>query len=161
MKDKEKATHIVDVIFVLALFGLFALSSLFIITAGAEIYKNTVNNMQENYKLRTSSSYLSEKVRQGERVELTEVAGQNVILITETTDDSDYYTYLYFMDGKLKELYISPNATFSDSMLKAGQTIMELDDLQFEKAPNGIIKANIRYNDGSNTTILLNSYSGD
>lgn len=152
----QKQTHIVDIIFILALFGLFALSSLFLITAGAEIYHNTVNNMQANYELRTSTSYLSEKIRQSECSDLVQLKGVDAIALYETVGQTDYVTYLYYYDGYLRELYVSSGTDLGDSMLMAGQKISELDSIRFWKSSPQMISADIVYKDKSTASLLLN-----
>ena len=44
--EEKQPKHIIDTLFVIALFSLFALSAIFLITIGANIYGRTVNNME-------------------------------------------------------------------------------------------------------------------
>ena len=65
MNDKTQEKHfIVDILFVLALFGVFAVSALSLVTIGADVYQHTVEDMSVNYDSRTAVSYIMEKVRQ-------------------------------------------------------------------------------------------------
>lgn len=154
----RKQPHIVDVIFVLALLGLFALSSLILITAGSEIYQNTVKNMQSNYEMRTSTSYLSEKVRHAKSFELTTLKDTDAIAISSYVGETEYVTYLYYYDGYLRELYTSADTDLGSSMLAAGQKITKLNSLTFDKDDNGLIKATLVYTDNHDTFILLNNH---
>ena len=52
--------------FVLALFGVFAVSALALVTIGADVYQHTVEDMGVNYESRTAVSYIMEKVRQND-----------------------------------------------------------------------------------------------
>ena len=153
----QKQPHIVDVIFVLALFGLFSLSSLFLITAGSEIYHNTVKNMDRNYELRTSTSYLTEKVRHSKNTELIELKGEGAIALREIVNDTEYVTYLYYYDGYLRELHTIAGTDLGDSMLAAGQKITQLDHLSFNELSNGLIQTELVFSDKTNTTLLLNA----
>ena len=64
--EERQQRHIIDVLFVLALFGIFALSAIFLITIGADIYGKTMNNMERNFDARTALAYITEKVRQSD-----------------------------------------------------------------------------------------------
>ena len=67
MNDKTQEKHfIVDILFVLALFGVFAVSALSLVTIGADVYQHTVEDMSVNYDSRTAVSYIMEKVRQSD-----------------------------------------------------------------------------------------------
>lgn len=154
----RKQPHIVDVIFVLALLGLFALSSLFLITAGSEIYQNTIDNMKTNYEMRTSTSYLTEKVRHAKNIELVELMNVDAIAISEYVNDTEYITYLYYHDGYLRELYTSADNELGESILSAGQKITKLNSVSFTEGDNGIIKTTLIYNNNTDTTLLLNTH---
>lgn len=47
-----------DILFVLALFGVFAVSALSLVTIGADVYQHTVEDMSVNYDSRTAVSIL-------------------------------------------------------------------------------------------------------
>ena len=65
MNNRNQEKHfIVDILFVLALFGVFAVSALALVTIGADVYQHTVEDMGVNYESRTAVSYILEKVRQ-------------------------------------------------------------------------------------------------
>ena len=65
MNNRNQEKHfIVDILFVLALFGVFAVSALSLVTIGADVYQHTVEDMSVNYDSRTAVSYIMEKVRQ-------------------------------------------------------------------------------------------------
>ena len=53
---KQEHSFIVDVLFVLALFGVFAISALVLVTIGADVYQHTVQDMSANYEPRTAVS---------------------------------------------------------------------------------------------------------
>ena len=51
--QKQEKHFIVDILFVLALFGVFAVSALALVTIGADVYQHTVEDMGVNYESRT------------------------------------------------------------------------------------------------------------
>ena len=56
--QKQEKHFIVDILFVLALFGVFAVSALALVTIGADVYQHTVEDMGVNYESRTAVSYI-------------------------------------------------------------------------------------------------------
>ena len=63
MNTEHEKKHIVDILFVLALFLVFTLSTLTLVLFGANIYQNTVNDMEDNYNARTVCCYILGKFR--------------------------------------------------------------------------------------------------
>ena len=63
MKKIRNEGHIVDFLFVLGLFFVFAFSALMLILIGSGVYKKTVDRMNENFNLRTTTAYITEKIR--------------------------------------------------------------------------------------------------
>ena len=59
--QKQEKHFIVDILFVLALFGVFAVSALALVTIGADVYQHTVEDMGVNYESRTAVSYIMEQ----------------------------------------------------------------------------------------------------
>ena len=64
---KQEERHIIDILFVIGLFCIFALSTIFLISIGADIYGKTVSNTEINFNDRTSFAYVTEKIRQADR----------------------------------------------------------------------------------------------
>ena len=123
MKDKQNR-HIVDILFVIALFSIFVLSAIFLISIGAGIYSKTMSNMDSNFTSRTAVAYIVEKVHQSDTeglVTVDEFDGCRAIVITSYVNDREYKTYLYEYKGMLKELMVRSDVTLSAS---AGQDIL-------------------------------------
>lgn len=60
----QRFHHVIDFLFAAALFGVFLVSSVMVIAVGAGAYRNITEKSQEDYTLRTSLSYVNEKLRQ-------------------------------------------------------------------------------------------------
>ena len=107
--QQKQPKHIIDILFVIALFCLFALSAIFLISIGADIYGKTVNNMESNFDARTALAYVTEKIRQSDQkdqITIGKLDDCQALIITSQSADSVYYTYLYEYDGQLKELMV-------------------------------------------------------
>lgn len=144
--EKEDGKHIVDVLFVLALFGIFAASALMLVTLGANVYKQTVAHMDENYAERTTYAYITEKIRQNNSegtVSIAELEGTPALVFTTTLSDVEYCTYLYYYEGYLKELSLRKDIFAGNSLLSAGQDIIPLSSFSIEPAENHLIKIRI------------------
>ncbi len=159
--EQKQQPHIIDVIFVLALFGAFAISAVMLIIIGSGIYRGTISNMQDNFETRTSSSYICEKVRQGEKTDIRTIEGEDAIAIYKTYGERDFVTYLYHRDGYLCELFTSADTAIGSSTLAAGQKITELSSLQAEPASDSLIEIILENKNGSTSRLLLSSYSDD
>lgn len=156
MTHTDSNRHIVDVLFVLALFGVFAACALMLVTIGAGVYKKTVANMNDNYAERTAYSYLMEKLRQNDStdvISLNEIAGTPVLTFTTNAGEETVCTCLYLYDGYLKELFVRKSALTDAQILAAGQNIMPLSSLEMEKTENGLIRLTL--DTGSGKPIIL------
>lgn len=145
MNNRNQEKHfIVDILFVLALFGVFAVSALALVTIGADVYQHTVEDMSVNYESRTAVSYILEKVRQNDTadsISLTTLEDTPALCMLSRIEDETYCTYLYFYDGHLKELFIREGTSLGGQILPAGADIMELKDLTFSYVSNDLIRA--------------------
>lgn len=56
------AAHLIDLLFPLALFCAFAVTSLLVVVVGADVYRRTTDEMDRNFALRTPLAYLSQAV---------------------------------------------------------------------------------------------------
>ena len=91
MEVGREKRHVVDFLFVLTLFFVFAISTLFLVIIGANVYKKTVDNMTINYNTRTAYAYLTEKIRQNDQegaIEIGTLEGNPAIILTEEIDDT-------------------------------------------------------------------------
>lgn len=91
----------------LVLFCVFAFVFLLLAGAGGGVYKKTMNRMDESYEIRTTLSYIANKVRSASAgdVGVARVDGQSVLAIADSAQNGEYVTYIYYYDGALKELY--------------------------------------------------------
>ncbi len=143
---KNEHKHIVDVLFVLALFGVFAASALMLVTLGANVYKQTVANMDENYEERTAYAYITEKIRQNNTdgvISVEELEGTPALVFTNQVSDVEYCTYLYFYDGHLKELSLRKDTYAGSNLLSAGQDIVPLAAFTIDSVQDNLVKLRI------------------
>ena len=109
MKFRTKQKHMIDFIFPISLFFIFALCALTVLLFAARIYRSTTENSSLNYSARSGLSYISEKIHQNDadgNILVGELCGETALIMEQTYKDSVYYTYIYSYEGALRELYI-------------------------------------------------------
>lgn len=144
---KQEKHFIVDILFVLALFGVFAVSALALVTIGADVYQHTVEDMSINYESRTAVSYIMEKVRQNDAsdsISLTTLEDVPTLCMLSQIEGETYCTYLYLHDGHLKELFMKQGTSLGGNSLPAGTNILELKDLTWEYASDDLIRVSLQ-----------------
>lgn len=115
--QKQEKHFIVDILFVLALFGVFAVSALALVTIGADVYQHTVEDMGVNYESRTAVSYIMEKVRQNDTADsifLTDLENVPALCMLSEIDEETYCTYLYLYDGHFKRTFMRKELLSAD-----------------------------------------------
>lgn len=155
-KSEEPGRHIVDILFVLALFCVFAASALMLVTIGANVYKRTASNMTKHFSERTACSYLTEKLRQNDiagAVSISEIDGTEVLVLTQEIDGEAFCTYLYLYDGYLKELFVRRDSFAGNDILSAGQNILSLTSFDMEELDNGLLRLKLDTGDGRVLTL--------
>lgn len=159
MEEKQQR-HIIDVLFVLALFGIFALSAIFLITIGANIYGKTMNNMERNFDTRTALAYITEKVRQSDlenQIDIGELDGCPALIISSGTEESLYKTYLYEYQGTLKELMIKQDVLLGPS---AGQDILSVSNFELSPVSDHLINCRITIDDEQSYDLFISVHAG-
>ncbi len=159
MKARTGQHHIIDLIFILSLFCMFAISSVLLILLGADVYQKTLQRMAANDTSRTSVLYLTEKIRQTKAPDSLHIVSKNgtqVLMLTTTIQDITYATSLYEYNGYLYELFARTDLELSPD---AGQPIVELHDLSFSKITPDILE--IRFTDSTDTPQTLYVHTND
>ena len=159
----QERHFVVDILFVLALFGVFAVSALVLVTIGADIYQHTVNDMNTNYDSRTAIAYITEKIRQSDcvlsdgtpAVSIGTLEQTPALILTDELDGEYYCTYLYLHDGWLRELYMRQGAYLGDNMEDAGKNILELESLSYEQAAPNLLRVTMCMPDGNTKDLAL------
>lgn len=154
MQLKEQQHSIANLFCVLLLL-MFAGSALILVLLGSRIYQNGVSHLNENYTARTAIAYVSEKVRQHDEegcISMEALDGQAALRLTETIDDKCFYTYIYFYNGSLMELFLGADTAASSDM---GSKIVELSDFSITEEPGGFLSVTAVSDDGNSLSTLL------
>jgi hypothetical protein len=148
-------THSIDVVFVLVLFCTFAMSVLMVLMIGASTYNDVTDDMSENYESRTGVAYIAEKIRHfGEEgaVAVGTHNGTQTLELSQDIDGEHYTTYVYCIDGEIREYFTK---TGSDFPLSAGEAIVEAEDFYAEMVTDNLVKVTCVTGDGTENYIML------
>ncbi|MBQ6994256.1 MAG: DUF4860 domain-containing protein [Lachnospiraceae bacterium] len=159
MKKQTYQQHMIDILFVLSLFCVFAVSSALLILFGADIYKKTVQQMENNYSSRTSIAYITEKIRQSDIEHAIKIISQDdtqILMLTNIINNVPYATSLYEYDGYLYELFARTDLKLP---LDAGQPIMGLHSLSFSQIEPNILEITFSIDNESKQTIYVSTHS--
>lgn len=160
MDEKKQKSWIVTFIITIFILGMFAIGALFLVNIGMQVYKNVVVANNDNFRLRTSLSYIATKVRQNETegmISVEEEDGIQMLVLGEVLDGERYNTCIYFLDGALREL-IQKDGYPVD--LKYGFETVEIDKFNIEELPEGGIQLTAENNAGDQEQLTLYPRTG-
>jgi hypothetical protein len=125
-----------DSVFVLLVFGVFAAASLLLVMIGANVYRGAVKESGANNEMRSSLSYVLNKVRAYDEVggvRLRNMDGLEVLCLTSGAEGEEgLVTYLYYYDGELREQY-----TFAEEPFVPGGGDVVLTPASFSMSQKG------------------------
>ena len=159
MNVLKRDRSIVDIIFMITVFGVFMLSALFVVLFGAKIYKKTAHDMSVNFSSRTSLAYVTEKLHQHDHrngVTITEDENGPVLKLSQFINSDEYCTYLYEYEGNLKELTVRGDVGLVRS---AGRNILKLNSFTADKVNDSLYRFNIEDDEGNRTQFYVSLYS--
>lgn len=139
----------------MAILGCFAIGALVLANVGVQVYKNIVTSNSENFKLRTSLSYIATKVRQCDErgcVYITKEQGTPMLILEERGEGIDCITRIYFYKGELKELYQEKGMEYQ---LKDGLAVTELKEFDILQLPNNRISMTAKNKQGEKENLVI------
>lgn len=154
---KGKTLHKLDSLFILLIFGMFAVVSLLLVALGAGMYQRVVDQLNTNNEVRSSLAYIANKVRTNDQ-ENTFVLEENggVQTLCLRTPESGFVDYIYFYDGYLRELPTFDDVEFAPEF---GDVIVSVQDFEMEKT-GSLYTFTVTDNSGETTSLSLCERSG-
>lgn len=155
MRFRIKQKHMIDFLFPVALFFVFALSALTVILLATRIYQSTTRNSSLNDTSRTSLSYIAEKIHQqdtGGDIFLGAFDGCDALVLRQEKDHTAYCTYIYSYQNELKEIFLKDGAAASAS---TGQTILKVQDFSMEQIKDGLFSFHCTDEAGQTASTLV------
>mgnify|MGYP002732125830 FL=1 len=158
---KKNYQHTIDFIFPIALFFVFCASAITVLLFSANIYQNIVTNSASQFEQTTSLSYITTKIRQNDRegadrICVDEFDGHEALAIEQTFSDTAFITYIYEVDGELKEIFLQKGIDVSP---QSGTAIMEIEHLDMEELSEGLLKFSSTASDGTTDSVIISLHS--
>lgn len=159
MKFQTRQKHMIDLIFPIALFFVFAASSLAVLFLAADLYGTTTKEIQANDQSRTCLSYITQKIRQNDsagEISIEEIEGTRCLVLPGSYNNAACTTYIYLYDGMLKELFINDGVDIS---FKTGKAIMEVSSLTMKQIDSGLFQFTFQDIDGTSDSFIISERS--
>lgn len=152
---RQNSAHIIDFLFVLSLFCVFTVSAFLIVIIGANVYRSTVENMEDTYSTRTALSYVTEKIRRYDEeglISLTRLDGTPALAFYDSTDNKDYITYIYSNGDALLEFTAGSDTDVSSDM---GEEVISVRNFSISEKGDGFLCLSAENADGNITTLYV------
>ena len=136
--------HMIDIVFILSLFCVFAVLALFVVVQGADVYRGISADMDRNYQARTSVAYLTEKIRQNDvpgGVVIKNAGDGDALVLVKNMDGERYETWIYTEGGSLREQTIAEGTELS---AEAGQPVLDAGELKIEKLGDHLLQISVK-----------------
>ena len=157
--------RIIQSVFVLLLLSLFACLSTFLVTMGAQIYRNTVESADTNNNSRIMTAVVRSAVwaEDGGDVEIEhfDEMGITTLTIVNEYDGEKYYKRLYCavdpepLDGEARSyLWESFNSEETEFRVDSGETLCELNAFE-PSIEDGMLKVDLESPNGTKSTIRM------
>lgn len=153
--NRKPKRHTVDVLFVITLFCVFAISVIMLTGIGANVYESIVDSMEDNYDSRSSFAYIINKVRQSDsagNVSVGSFEERPTMIIREEINNITYCTYLYEYDGMMKELFSRADQTFP---AEYGTDILAVASFDVEQVDDSLMQVNIMTKKGQSCELFV------
>ena len=140
MGFRTEKKHIIDFIFPISLFFVFAATALVVIILAANIYSNTTKASSSSFETRTVLSYMTEKIHQNDEngsISIGAFDGLDALIIRQTYSEKPYVTYIYEYEGTLRELFIQDGI---DASASSGKEIMKVNGFAMESISDHLFR---------------------
>lgn len=154
MRFRIQQNHMIDFLFPVALFFVFAVSAMTVILLATGIYRSTTEHSSLNYTARTSLAYICEKIHQNDingDVVLGTFDGCDALILKQPRREDTYQTYIYVYENELKELFIKVGV---DAPAKSGKTILAVEDFSMETVKDGMFRFTCTDADGNRDSMI-------
>ncbi|MDD5936963.1 MAG: DUF4860 domain-containing protein [Clostridiales bacterium] len=160
MEKKNQKSWMINLISLIVILGIFAISCLVLTNLGIKVYRNVVLSNDNNFELRTSLSYVATKIRQTDTIgypSIEQKDGVDVLVLGEEVEGALFETRIYFKDGSLYEIYQQAGSKYE---LDFGQPVLDVSNFEFELTPKGLIHLKAVNAAGEEETLSVSSRTG-
>ena len=149
-----------DFLTVLLVFGIFAVSMIAVLMAGAGAYKRIAARDSEAYNIRICTQYIRTKLLRASSSEDIEIESLNApgcgaLKIKERAGEGEYITYIYSMDSYLCEMFIPAG---QEPDYKNGERLTE-GEITSLSIKDGVFRAELMTEDGNVGEVIFSLIS--
>lgn len=159
MRFQTRSRHVIDLIFPIALFFVFAASALIVLILAADLYSTTTSRLRVNDENRSALAYIEEKIRQNDTegaLKIVSIEDRDCLAMSADYNGVLCTTYIYEYDGMLKELFIRDDVPFS---LKSGRDIMEISSLTITNPEDRLYRFTVTDSEGLESSLIASERS--
>ncbi|NLL93285.1 MAG: DUF4860 domain-containing protein [Clostridiales bacterium] len=157
MKNK----HSIDFLFTLVLFSMFVIMCVLLINIGAGVYDTISNRTSSNSEVRTTLSYIGNKVRAAsameEPVRIDIVDGTKVLVISSENKGNKYNTLIFYKEGYIREATVMDGDEYT---LDFGTNLVLANEFDFQVVNEELyyvdITVNTPFGDKSSLKVNIN-----
>lgn len=160
MGFRLRRKHMIDLLFPVALFFVFALSAVTLILLAAGIYRAATENSSLQYTSRTGLAYISEKIHQCDEnggIYLGTLDGCEALILEQQYGEDMYRTYIYVWEESLRELFIRDGV---EAEAENGRTILEVRDFTVEQLTDRVFRFTCTDREERTRTAVIGMRSG-
>lgn len=110
LPGNERTRSMTELLLMLVLLAIFAISALVIVMTGAGVYQSIAADQKSNADLRIPLSYVTNKIHQADafgQVRVIDLEGTQVLVLAYQEDEASYETWIYALEGQLYEVTIA------------------------------------------------------
>ncbi len=158
MHKQQTQKHVIDIIFLIALLGLFAICAVLVLILGIRIYRNITMQMNSNYDTRTAFAYITEKIEQADTLDaisVTDFGDGCALQIDQTINRESYTTYIYTYEGNLCELLVRSGKKLSP---RAGQALFACNTFEINESSDSLYHVSIGIEDEDPLSIYISTH---
>lgn len=147
--------HSIDIFFVLCLFLICTISLLGMLFMGAKTYQKINRNTQDNFSMRTSLLYISNKAKsfqEQKNIRIGSIGQEDALIFEEEINGITYTTQVYAYDGYLMELFAEKNC---DIGVDAGTIITEVSSVDMQEKKEGLIEISVVSPNGKKGSVII------
>ena len=139
----RKNHGMVDTVFVLVIFCIFAMSVLLVLMLSGSIYGHITDVSSEGRDERIVLSYIRTKIRNTDSkgvISIIDFHGINTLSLKENLGEREFVTWIYVYDGWVRELFHEAGNFQIDFMPENGIALVRADFLNFEIIENNLLQ---------------------
>ncbi|MCL2016177.1 MAG: DUF4860 domain-containing protein [Defluviitaleaceae bacterium] len=162
LRGGRNRRHIVDVLFTLALFCVFAAASLIVVFIGADVYRTAVGRVDRGFEVNTTLMFVATNIRQRDTydaVRVDQIEGLPSLVLQQNIGENTFETWIFHHNGALREIFVNVENRAVLS-LAAGQHLVDVYSFDIELVDERLVAITAGSADGTTARMVVGLRSG-